>query len=210
MKKRTRTLFSILFMALLLCSSTMQIFAMETSLQLPIEIVLEGDRPVQPETYVIRMKALTENAPMPETAKDQQAVIEIKGQGTKEFPPIKFIQPGVYQYEITQQGGTAEHYTYDPCVYNVTVYCTADSSRKLEITVVALEQGEEAKKEAVRFTNQYKLPKTPAEQTKPSLEQAKPVKTGDNTPIAILLCAMLASGFLILCFIVKNRGIKRN
>ena len=66
--------------------------------------------------------------------------------GKKEFPSIKFTQPGIYQYEITQQKGSTKYYTYDPCVYNVTVYCTADASKELEITVVAFEGGSGDKK----------------------------------------------------------------
>lgn len=204
MKKLKRTLFSILFIVLLPCISTLQVFAMETSFQLPVEIVLEGDRPVQSETFEIRMKALTQNAPMPEQAEDQQIEMEIQGQGKNEFPAIKFTQPGVYQYEITQNKGKAKHYTYDSCVYNVTVYCTAEAAKELEITVVALEQGkEEVKKEAVRFYNQYELPKTPTEQN-------KPVKTGDDTPVQILLCVLLASCFVILYLTVKKQREKES
>lgn len=72
-------------MVLLSSKSLMQVYAMETSFRLPVEIVLEGDRPVQPETFVIRMKALTQNAPMPEQAESQQVVMEIQGQGKKNF-----------------------------------------------------------------------------------------------------------------------------
>lgn len=190
-------------MVLLSSKSIMQVFAMETSFQLPVEIVLEGDRPVQSETFVVRMKALTKSAPMPEQAKNQQVEMEIQGQGKKEFSSIKFTQPGVYQYEITQQKGNAKYYTYDSCVYNVTVYCTADAAKELEITVVAQEQGEEeVKKEAVRFINRYELPKTPTEQN-------KSVQTGDNTPVQILLCILLISGFLILFLAVKKHREKR-
>ena len=203
MKKIKRTLFSILIMVLLSSKSLMQVYAMETSFRLPVEIVLEGDRPVQPETFVIRMKALTQNAPMPEQAESQQVVMEIQGQGKKEFPSIKFTQPGIYQYEITQQKGSTKYYTYDPCVYNVTVYCTADASKELEITVVALEQGgAETKKESVRFLNRYELLKTP-------VEQNKPVQTGDYAPVLILLCILLISGFLILFFAIKKHRANR-
>lgn len=203
MKRLKRTLFSILFIVLLSGKSMMQVFAMDTSFQLPVEIVLEGDRPVQSETYVIRMKALTKDAPMPEQAKNQQVMLEVQGQGKKEFPAIQFTQPGIYQYEITQQPGNSKYCTYDPCVYNVTIYCTADASKELEITVVALEQGEEeVKKEAVRFTNRYELPKNPA-------DQDKPVKTGDDTPVQMLLCILLISGSLILFFAIKkHREVK--
>ncbi len=202
MKKLKGTLFSILFLMLLPCISTLQVFAMETSFQLPVEIVLEGDRPVQAETFIIQMKALTQNAPMPEQAEDQQIEMEIQGQEKKEFPAIKFTQPGVYQYEIRQNKGNAKHYTYDSCVYNVTVYCTAEAKKELEITVVALEQGkEEVKKDAVRFCNQYKLPKTPTEQN-------KPVKTGDDTPIQIFVCVFLISSFMLLYLVVKKHREK--
>ena len=140
---------------------------------------------------------------MPEQAESQQVVMEIQGQGKKEFPSIKFTQPGIYQYEITQQKGSTKYYTYDPCVYNVTVYCTADASKELEITVVALEQGgAETKKESVRFLNRYELPKTP-------VEQNKPVQTGDYAPVLILLCILLISGFLILFFAIKKHRANR-
>lgn len=51
--------------------ASMQSFAMGTSFQLPVEIVLEGDRPVKSETFMIWMRALIDNAPMPEKTKDQ-------------------------------------------------------------------------------------------------------------------------------------------
>ncbi len=183
----------------MLCSNSMiQVFAMETSFQLPVEIVLEGDRPVQLETFVIQMKALTKGAPMPRQAKDEQIVMKIQGQGKKKFPSMEFTQPGIYQYEITQQKGNAKYYTYDECVYNVTVYCIADATRELEITVVAQEQGEkEMKKEAVRFLNRYELPKT-------LTEQNKSVETGDKAPVQIWLCILLISGFMILLFVAKK------
>lgn len=66
MKKRKRTLLSILLIVLVFSINSMQSFAMETSFQLPVEIVLEGDRPVKPETFMVWMRALTDNAPMPE------------------------------------------------------------------------------------------------------------------------------------------------
>lgn len=198
MKKLKGTLFSILFLMLLPCISTLQVFAMETSFRLPVEIVLEGDRPVKAETFEIQMRALTENAPMPEQAENQQVKMEIQGKGKQEFPAIKFTQPGVYQYEIIQSKGDAKYYTYDSCVYNVTVYCTTEASKELEITVVALEQGkEEVKKEAVCFRNQYELPKTPTEQN-------KPVKTGDDTPVQIFIGVLLLSSLAILYLSVKK------
>lgn len=66
MKKLNKTLFSILLMLLLFSKDTLQTFAMETSFQLPVETVLEGDRPLRQETFVIQMQALTNDAPMPE------------------------------------------------------------------------------------------------------------------------------------------------
>ena len=38
--------------------ASMQSFAMRASFQLPVEIVLEGDRPVKSETFMIWMRAL--------------------------------------------------------------------------------------------------------------------------------------------------------
>lgn len=210
MKKTKRTLFSVLFMAFLLCTNTKQTFAMETSFRLPVEIVLEGDRPVEQESFTICMKAMTADAPMPEGAKGQEAIMQAEGAGKAEFPSIKFVQPGIYQYEIAQQKGNAKYYTYDSCVYHVTVYCTAGSAKQMETTVVALEEGKEnLKKEAVRFTNRYELLKTPAEQTNPLTEQTKQVKTGDDTPTAVLLCTMLTSGFLILLLAIKKHRDKK-
>lgn len=203
MKKRKRTLLSILLIVLVFSINSMQSFAMETSFQLPVEIVLEGDRPVKPETFMVWMRALTDNAPMPEQAKDQKVVIEIQGKGKKEFPPMTFTQPGVYRYEIKQQSGGAKQYQYDSCVYTVTVYCTADSAQRLETSVVALEQGkEEVKKEAVRFVNRYEAPKD-------SAQSKKPVKTGDRAPINILVCMLMMSGFVILFWGIKRYREKR-
>ncbi len=203
MKKLNKTLFSILLMLLLFSKNAVQIFAMETSFQLPVETVLEGNKPSHPETFVVQMRPLTNYAPMPEQAKNQQVVIEMEGQDKKEFPAITFTQPGIYQYEITQQEGNGKYYTYDPCVYHVTVYCTADSAHGLETTVVALEQGkEDMKKDAVRFTNRYEAPEN-------SIQQNGTVKTGDTAPIEILLCILLVSGFMILFFVMKKHRDKK-
>lgn len=210
MKKTKRTLFSVLFMAFLLCTNTKQTFAMETSFRLPVEIVLEGDRPVEQESFTICMKAMTADAPMPEGAKGQEAIMQVEGAGKAEFPSIKFVQPGIYQYEIAQQKGNAKYYTYDSCVYHVTVYCTAGSAKQMETTVVALEEGKEnLKKEAVRFTNRYELPETPTEQSTLSGGSTKPVKTGDDMPTGVLLCVMLMSGFMILFFAAKKQRDKK-
>ena len=51
--------------------ASMQSFAMRASFQLPVEIVLEGDRPVKSETFMIWMWVLIDNAPMSEKTKDQ-------------------------------------------------------------------------------------------------------------------------------------------
>lgn len=199
-----------LIIVLLSGKNPAQVYAMEISFRLPVEIVLEGDKPVQTETFEIQMKALTRNAPMPEHTKNQQATIEIQGQGKKKFPVITFTQPGTYQYEIIQQKKNTEGYTYDSCVYNVTVYCTADVSKELEITVVALEQNEgKVKKEAVRFLNKYEVSKTPSEQNKPAQsENITPVKTGDNTPVYTWLCIFIINSFLILFVTMKRRSGK--
>lgn len=203
MKNRKRALFLILLVVLLSGKSLMPVYAMETALHLPVEVVLEGDRPVQPETFVIQMKALTQNAPMPEQSEGHHFVIEMQGQGKKEIPAIKFTQPGIYQYEIRQKEGNAKNYTYDSCVYNITVYCTSDASKELEITVVALEEGDgEVKKDKVCFVNRYESPKS-------SEEANKPAKTGDDTPVQIVLGVLLISGFFILVFSVKRHVEKR-
>lgn len=186
-------------MLLLFNKDTLQTFAMETSFQLPVETVLEGDRPLHQETFLIQMQALTNDAPMPEQTENQKITMEIQGQGKKEFPPITFRQPGVYKYEVKQQPGNQEYYTYDTCVYNVTVYCTADSAKGLETMVVALEQGkEEVKKDAVRFVNRYELPKRPT-------EQKDSVKTGDRALLSTLACILAVSGFMILFLVVKKQ-----
>ena len=210
MKMIKKTLLSVLIIVLLSGKNPAQVYAMEISFRLPVEIVLEGDKPVQTETFEIQMKALTQNAPMPEHTKDQQATIEIQGQGKKEFPVITFTQPGTYQYEIIQKMKNTEGYTYDSCVYNVTVYCTADVSRELEITVVALEQNEgKVKKEAVRFLNKYEVSKALSEQNKPAQsENITPVKTSDNTPVRTWLCIFVISGFLSLFVTLKKQRAK--
>lgn len=206
MKRLNKILFSVLLTLFLFSRSTAQIMAMETSFRLPVEIVLEGDRPLHQETFVVEMRALTVGAPMPEQTENQKCTIEIQGQGKKEFLPVKFTQPNIYQYEVTLKKGNKERYTYDPSVYKVTVYCTADSVHGLETTVVAQEQGkEEVKKDAVRFVNSYKAPaETEAPQASGQGYQNKPVKTGDKTPVGILVCILATSGLVILVLTTKK------
>lgn len=185
-------------MVLLFSKNTVQIFAMETSVKLPVETVLEGQKPLHPETFVVEMRALTEYAPMPEKSDNQQISIEIQGQDKKEFPPITFTQPGIYQYEIKQKKGNGKYYIYDSCIYHVTVYCTVDSMHGLEISVVALQQGkEDIKKDAVRFVNRYEIPKT-------SGQQSENVKTGDTAAIEMLLYILLGSGVMFMYFVLKR------
>lgn len=135
------------------------------------------------------MTAEKDTNPMPEGSAEGVKTMSVVGAGPVEFGVIKFTEPGVYNYTITEQKGTNSKYTYDTTTYTVTYRVNlADNKLTVDRTITA--DGSSA--ETVVFTNTYKN---------------TPPYTGDDSSLTLYvsLLTTAAAGLAVLLFSDKKR-----
>ena len=123
-------------------------------IDIPVEITAEGGRPSTPETYVVRLTAVTDDAPMPDGASGDTAELSIQGPGEGAFS-FTYRRTGVYQYKIFQVAGSSSICEYDATVYDLYVYVTRNAENGLEINAYMKNGTEEGKPEKAAFHNLY-------------------------------------------------------
>ena len=116
------------------------------SLRIPVQKVVTGETPTQEQTFVF---ALTAAAGKPLTT-------EITGSGDAFFPGITYTSAGTWRYTLSEIAGSANGYTYDSHVYELTVTVT-DQEGKLSVSYTC----DGLKNATPVFTNQYQTPHTP-------------------------------------------------
>lgn len=122
--------------------------AQPVGLTLRIEKVLTGDVPPSAERFTFALTAL-DGGPLPD---DPTLVIEGEGAGTLS---IDYSRPGTFHYQLRENAGTAEGYTYDDTVYDVTVVVTSDGSGALSVAAVLSKDGGATKEPGIVFENAY-------------------------------------------------------
>lgn len=124
------------------------------SVSIPVEIKVTGSRIPADVPYRLVLKAVTPEAPMPQS----EELIVVNG-GRSEFGPMVYTQTGDYQYQIYQNSDPRDRFTYDKRVYKVTVRVTNGENGELETQVWASDEaaGDE-KTESIVFTNNYRCP----------------------------------------------------
>jgi len=106
------------------------------------------------EEYTIVLTAEDENSAMPEGSADGVCEFSVNA-GEFSFPEIVYTERGIFHYTVEQKAGSAERWTYDDSVYNVTVYVTnAEDGDGLVVNTAVYKEGETEKSEIV-FTNTY-------------------------------------------------------
>lgn len=124
------------------------------SVSIPVEVKVTGSRIPADIPYRLLMKAITPEAPMPQS----EELFLVNG-GQSEFGPMVYTQTGDYQYEIYQNSEPRDRFTYDERIYRVTVRITNGENGELESQVWATDEAsEEEKTESIVFTNNYKRP----------------------------------------------------
>ena len=126
----------------------------DPTIEIPVEVTAEGSVPSEPETYVVRLTAVTDDAPMPDGASGDTAELSIQGPGEGAFS-FTYRRTGVYQYKIFQVAGTSTICEYDATVYDLYVYVTRNAENGLEINAYMKNGTEEGKPETAAFRNLY-------------------------------------------------------
>ncbi len=175
----------------------------------PVQKIIDG-KPAKAETFTFKLAAksfkaaegvdvdLTGKMPMPEKAEGKQEMtVTITGEGTEEFGKFPLTVPGTYTYEITEEKGKAEGYTYSEEVHTIvyTVSANADGTLKCTKTVDGGDpidgmENDKANISKFSFTNKY---------VKPTVEVAvtKAWDDGDNaqeTRPTVVTIALKANG----------------
>lgn len=99
--------------------------------------------------FSFEIKAVTENAPLPEetvVTNDAAGIFQF------EFGEIKYTKPGTYEYEVVEVNQNETGYTYDDTVREVTV-TVVDVNGELKATVEGVEDG--SGNPLLTFNNEY-------------------------------------------------------
>ncbi len=175
------------------------------SIDPPVRKIVQGT-PDEVETYTFEMKAGDSSFPMPDAAGGAMSmIVNIEGEGEREFGQIDFTEPGTYWYTVTEVAGDNPDCEYDSSVYKVTAVVTEDpDTHKLSKKVTYEKSGEQVDIAVFEFTNIYadesEEPDDPEKPDKPN----KP-KTGDTNDLAGMLGLMGASAAGLLYMIFRRR-----
>ncbi len=208
----------ILLVVLCLTIFPISAFAAEVvEVQIPVRIELSGETPSPEETYTVVLQA-ADDAPMP-----AESTLKITGEGTAAFSAVTYTAPGSYCYMVTQKAGNHERGHYDEKVYYVRVTVTNGESGGLEAVVAAHTDPQMVSaKEDLVFENTYDPLPTPTPTLKPTVSSStkpgtiytgsgsnyksgttsspkstsstQPVKTGDETNLALWICLCCVAG----------------
>ncbi len=115
---------------------------------LPVRKYIAGAPTVSDETFLFKIDAVTNGAPMP--TRTETSVV---GEGIGNFDTIRFAATGTYVYTVSENRGTSLGYSYDGEVYTVSVV-VADNNGQLVTSWTAKRQDETSAAELL-FTNYY-------------------------------------------------------
>lgn len=120
--------------------------------------------------------------PMPAGSENGKKTVEIKGAGSTEFGYIKFTEPGVYEYTVTEENTGEANFAYDTKVFTITYTVEKNGNGGLDIVRRISDNGGNNDLITVEFDNTYTKP------DEPNLPQ-----TGQLWwPVPVLLIAGLA------------------
>ncbi len=218
MNKKRRITTTLLLVAVLLWGQVLSVSAAEpVSIRLPVQIIIQGDKPVEDETYEVVLEAIDINTPMPEDYDGTQWSSTFVGEGTGYFE-ISYTTPGVYYYRMYHKKGANENCTYCSKRYDITVsvFNSEKEEGALETQVAARRSDEGADtvtKVDIEFTHTYAEPivpvpdpdPTPDPEPMPTPETPKAkevtqvvskIRTGDHNDL--LSYIVLAGGSLLV------------
>jgi pilin isopeptide linkage protein len=128
------------------------------SVSFEVENEIEGEKPAEPAQFTFIMERSDENG-----ANDplqDKLTLNINGEDTATFGPIKYTEPGTYVYTISEVQGNVPGYIYNyyNSSYRVEVNVRRDANGKLQATAKEYKIGEDGKSEISNFVNLYETP----------------------------------------------------
>ena len=190
-----------------LCFPVKQTFAATSMAEVPLTVeqsfVVKNPAKEMDFTGNYEFRALDQEAPMPENAKDGIYSFSLNGEQAETTFLLRYPHAGVYHYQLLQTTKEKEHYQYDRSCYDIMVYVKNGEDGQLIPQVIAKQ--EDGKKYGdLQFQNSYQgEPQKPLQPEKPNKPgtSSKPVKTGDTTNMmayfVIAIGALLMIGVLI-------------
>lgn len=183
--------------------------AAETSCTVTIPAEVSVDKTSAPaEEFTLVLEAEDENTPMPEKSE-----ITVSGNKKAEFGPITYTVPDDYSYKVYQKAGTEKNFTYDKCVYTVTVRVVNDSEGGLGAEIWAIRDGAANKTDKISFSNKWTDPvkKTEPVKAQPAKKETvqKVAKTGDSQDLTGLAVTAAAAAVLAAAAVGVRRKGKR-
>ena len=154
-----------------------------TAVEIPFDCSVGGDT----GSTKFQFKMVPENAESP--VPSEEVVTLASGQGTFH---ISVQEPGSYKYQIYEVQGTEKDIAYDKTVYDVTVFVSDDMKGGLMANVAVTLSGTDEKPDKLEFVNSStrETTETTEEPKKPSGDTAK---TGDDTPLVLLIVLLVIS-----------------
>ena len=159
MKQNIKKIMIFLLAIFLIIPSVSQASEYETTLNIPVEVTVDGDTPEEEYTFSLEAK---ENAL---NHQPDQSEIKVAKNSKGEFGPITYDTPGKYSYVVKQIAGENINTTYDQSYYDVDVYVINEQDEngaytgRLISVLVAYKDGAEEKSDKIIFENLFKLPK---------------------------------------------------
>lgn len=187
----------------LLFSETVTVKAAQQSCSvvIPVSADLKSDKEEDQTDIGMVLTAENEDVPMPE--KTTLSILAGNGKGNGAFGPILYLEPGEYTYYISQTKGQDKTVRYDESIYEVTVRIINDDNGGLVSEIWAVRDSESNKTENISFMNVRKeteavktavSDKVKTVSTVKTLKTADSPKTGDQTPLDVLIALLILSG----------------
>ncbi len=130
--------------------------AEDATLELEATISLTDHPAGFSEDYTIVLEAEKTTNPMPSGSSNGVYEKTRTGAGEIDIDTITYTKPGIYKYTVSLKEGSADRWTYDDAVYNVTVYATnSESGDGLDVNVAIYKDGEDEKTSEIIFINVY-------------------------------------------------------
>ena len=145
---------------------------------IPVEVTLSGDKAESVPGFTVTAEPQNDASAKALAEK----TVSLDGAGTASFA-VTADEPVEYSYKVNQTAGTAENWTYDSRIYQVTVQFWNDNTEKLTPKVFVYEIDASGKKigkaELCSFDNVYTAPAVPEQPAEP---EKKPEQKAEMNP----------------------------
>lgn len=199
MNKSKKTIIMLLF-TLILCFPTIVNASSEyeSTVNIPVKVEFDGGTTDKDFTFSIERKNGEKNF-LPENTK-----LVISKDSSKNFGPILYNKPGVYEYIIKQIPGDNTNIVYDKTIYKIKVFVENEMDANGNITgslislLILNNDISQNKQSEIVFHNKYNNPPTNP-RPNPNLNLKPSPKTGvDGLYIIVIILAVAILALLII------------